>query len=215
MFLIPYRDDNTARSFPFLTVALIAANCWLFFRNHTPEAIALVANRYGFTTQLLFQHPEVMLSSLFLHGSILHLIGNMWFLWLFGDNIEDRFGRLPFLTLYLFSGIAGNLLQAVFSMFSAQTPVIGASGAVAGVMGSYLLKFPGSRVRTIFLLVFYPIFFRIRAFWFIGVWMIGEFVAAYFGPTDYVAHWAHIGGFIFGFIWAYGRRERYYHARSA
>ena len=117
--------------------------------------------------------------------------------------------------LYLFSGIAGNFIHALFSLSSPQTPVIGASGAVAGVMGCYLLKFPRARIRSVFILIFYPLFFRLRAFWFIGLWMVGEFVAAYFGPADYIAHWAHVGGFIFGFIWGYGRRERYYRARNA
>jgi len=212
MFLIPYRDETASRYFPFLTVALIAANCYLFFTHYHPDQIAAAANLYGFSPEAMLSHPQVILTSLFLHGSIWHLVGNMWFLWLFGYNLEDRFGRISFFVLYVLSGVIGNLTHTAFSLFSSQTPVIGASGAVAGVMGAYLIRFPWAKLRCVFVIVFYPVFFRLRAFWFIGAWMVGEFVAAYLSPGDYIAHWAHVGGFAFGLVWAYGHRDKYYSA---
>jgi len=139
----------------------------------------------------------------------------MWFLWIFGDNIEDRFGRIRYLFLYIGSGILGNLLQAAFTGFESTIPVIGASGAVAGVMGSYFVKYPFSRIRSLFLLIFYPLILRIPALILLGVWMAGEFTAAAMAePTDNVAHWAHVGGFIFGVLWTWGRRDRYFRARG-
>jgi membrane associated rhomboid family serine protease len=212
MFLLPYRDENTTRSFPLFTLLLIAVNIYAYFVLQGAQG-PLLAAEYGFSPGLLLQRPSVMLTSLFLHGSIWHLAANMWFLWLFGDNIEDRFGRLSFLLLYLLSGIAGNFVHFLFSLLQTQLPVIGASGAVAGLMGTYLYKFPRARLRCVFLLVFYPIFLRIRAFWFIGLWMLAEFFAAYLTPTDYIAHWAHVGGFAFGFSWAIGRRESGYRSK--
>jgi len=168
----------------------------------------------GFTPKALLSRPYVVVTSMFLHANPLHLIANLWFLWLFGDNIEDRFGRLPFLMLYLLAGVVGNLTHALFTFGHSDLPVIGASGAVAGLMGSYLIRFPNARIRCMFLIIFYPVFFRLRAFWFIGGWMLIEFIAAYGTPNDYVAHWAHIGGFALGFAWAYGRRDRPYSRRG-
>ena len=214
MFLVPYRDDNPSHSFPFLTLILIAINVVVFFRTTVADTLANMVTLLGFTPEALLVRPYVVFTSLFLHANLLHLVGNMWFLWLFGDNVEDRFGRLPFLTLYLLSGVAGSFANTLFSLHNVNMPIIGASGAVAGVMGSYLIRFPTARVRCVFFIIFYPIFFRMFAFWFIGMWMLVEFIAAYLSPADYVAHWAHIGGFILGFAWTWGRRDRPYSRRS-
>lgn len=210
MVIIPYRDENPSRTAPLLTLALIAANTYVFARYCRPGAVTSVATHFGFSLASLAERPQVMVTSLFIHSGWLHLLSNMWFLWLFGDNMEDRFGRLPFLSLYLLAGVAGNLVNAALSMGDPATPVIGASGAVAGVMGAYAWLFPRSRLRCLLLLVFYPILVRLRAFWFVGLWMTGEFLAAYFGMQDFIAHWAHLGGFGFGLAWAMGRRGRRY-----
>ena len=171
--------------------------------------------RFGFTPAALLNHPEVAVTSTFLHANLLHILSNMWVLWIFGDNIEDRFGRLRFIFLYLASGIAGNITNAIFTGFSSTFPVIGASGAVAGVMGSYLVRFPFARVRTLFLLIFYPIILRIPAVVFLVIWMAGEFLAAIaYATNDYVAHWAHVGGFLFGVLWTWGKRDKFYRAKG-
>jgi len=206
----PYRDENPSRSFPLLTLLLIGVNSYLFVRTAIPESLESVVQHFGFTPELALQRPYVLITSTFLHGGWLHLIGNMWFLWLYGDNIEDRYGRLPFLGLYLLAGIVGNFTHAFLTGFDSTLPVIGASGAVAGVMGSYLIRFPMARIRCVFLLVIYPILPRVHALFILGMWMVLEFYQAWIAiPGDHVAHWAHVGGFMTGVIWTLPRRGRY------
>lgn len=207
--IIPYRDENPSISFPTFTITLIALNVILFYLSSMMGGIKVVANNFGFMPNALIDRPWVILSSILLHANFIHLIGNMWFLWLFGDNIEDRFGRINFLILFVLAGIAGNFTHAAFNLFRSDMPVVGASGAIAGIMGSYMVRFPKARIRCIFFIIFYPIFFRLSAVWFIGGWLIWEFILAFLSAGDNVAHWAHIGGFVFGFIWAYGRNDKF------
>lgn len=205
MFIIPYRDENPSRLFPFLTLTLIVVNTYFFVISlGVLDATVLI---YGFSAHDVLVRPQGLITSIFFHIGWLHLLGNMWFLWLFGASIEHKSGLVTFLTLYLLAGIAGNLTHAFSTFFQSTTPVIGASGSVAGIMGAYLYIFPWAKVRCVFLLVFYPILFKIRAFWLLGGWLIAEFLSAYAYPMDYVAHWAHIGGFAFGFSWAYMRKR--------
>ncbi len=208
MALFPYKDDTPTYSYPYLTQLIIAVNIFFFLYPLLNGFLESLYPVYGFTTFGAFKRPQTIITSLFLHANLLHLLSNMWFLWLFGDNIEDRFGRFRFLTLYLLSGIAGNFSHALFTGFASNIPVIGASGAVAGVMGSYLVRFPGSRIRCIFLLIIYPIPIKIHAFWFLGFWMFFEFFNAIQFSGGHVAHWAHVGGFATGFIWALGRKDK-------
>lgn len=208
MFLFPYRDDNRSYNYPYITIILIFLNTFLFVTPWLSGKLTAMIPVYGFSPTNLIVRPYVIFSSIFMHANLLHLLSNVWFLWLFGDNIEDKYGKFPFLVMYLIAGLIGNLTHVLFTGFQSQVPVIGASGAVAGVMGSYLVRFPGSKVRCVFLLVFYPIFLRIRAFWFLGLWMLFEFFFAFQSPSDNVAHWAHVGGFAFGFSWAVNRRAK-------
>jgi membrane associated rhomboid family serine protease len=213
--LLPYRDEAPSRTYPIFTILLIVANTVVYLLTLTQGSLELAVARFGFTPETMLHHPEVAITSTFLHANLLHLLSNMWFLWIFGDNIEDRFGRLPFLLLYLLSGVAGNLTNALLTGFDAQTPVIGASGAVAGIMGSYLVRFPLARVRSVFFIIFYPIRLRVPALLLLGLWMAGEFWSAIVAvPGDFVAHWAHVGGFLLGAIWTWGRRDRYYRAKG-
>jgi len=213
--LFPLRDENRSRTFPFLTLLLILINTLVFLYTTYGEGLVKSVERFGFTPEALLVRPKVVVTSMFLHANLFHLISNLWFLWIFGDNIEDSFGRLRFLFLYIVSGVFGNLLNAGFTDFDSAIPVIGASGAVAGVMGSYVVKFPFARVRTLFLLIFYPIILRIPALILLGFWMAAEFIAAGLAaPNDFVAHWAHVGGFLFGVLWTWGRRDRYFRARG-
>ncbi len=206
--LIPLRDEARSETAPLLTMLLIGLNITIFLFGSTGGALESLIARFGFTPGAVVKRPEALVSSIFLHANLIHLLSNMWFLWLYGDNIEDRFGRLPYLALYVLSGVAGNFVHTIFSGFDSNVPVIGASGAVAGVMGSYMVCFPKARVKTLFILVFYPIFFRLPAILLLGFWMAGEFgMAVIAKPGDHVAHWAHVGGFVLGVLW--GWRERH------
>ncbi len=134
--------------------------------------------------------PLTIVSSMFLHGSLTHLLGNMWFLWIFGDNVEDRLGRVRFIAYYLLTGSIGAVAQS-FMMPTSAVPMIGASGAVAGVLGGYILNFPHSRVLT--LVLWYAV--DVRAWIFLGLWFIGQF---FIGNDSGIAWMAHVGGFLAG-----------------
>lgn len=207
MFLFPYRDENYAKNFPIVTTLLIVCNAYFFLNPLITDNLNQLYVQYGFTPRSALTRPWVLVTSIFLHGGFIHLISNMWFLWLFGDNIEDKFGRFHLLGMYLTAGIVGNLLHAVLTGFRSDMMVIGASGAVAGIMGAYLVRFPTAKLKCIFLIIIIPISVRIRAFWFLGFYMVFEFITAFVGVFDHVAHWAHIGGFGYGFYWAYRRKR--------
>jgi membrane associated rhomboid family serine protease len=140
------------------------------------------------------------LSFMFLHGGFLHLLGNMWFLYIFGDNVEDRLGPLRYLCFYLLCGVASGVTHFLLNAQS-EVPVIGASGAVAGVMGAYFLLHPRSKILTLVPIIIIPFFFEIPAFFFLGIWFVLQFINASAGQGGGgVAWWAHVGGFIFGML---------------
>jgi membrane associated rhomboid family serine protease len=141
--------------------------------------------------------PLSLLFSLFMHGSWLHLLGNMLFLWIFGNNIEDRLGRIKFILFYLLCGIGASLAHVLFNLNSL-TPVIGASGAVSGVMGAYLALFPTARVRTLVFLFILVTTMDIPAAVFLVIWFIFQFLSA--GGGSGIAWLAHVGGFVLGFL---------------
>jgi membrane associated rhomboid family serine protease len=137
-----------------------------------------------------------VLYSMFLHGSLLHLGGNMLFLWVFGNNIEDRRGRRTYVAFYLLAGIAATFAQVAIDPES-PIPMIGASGAIAGVMGAYLVLYPNVKIKSLILLGFILLFRDIRAKWLLGLWFVSQF---FIGPNSGVAAMAHIGGFVFGLL---------------
>lgn len=153
-------------------------------------------------------HPQTItfITSLFLHGGLLHLFGNMLFLWICGDNVEDRLGHLGFLLLYLASGIIASLTHIQMTAMP-EVPSIGASGAISGILGAYVVLFPRSKIRFWYLFWFY-LFFRMGTFtlasvWAIGFWFIEQLLLGYLTLSSHavgVAYWAHIGGFVFGLI---------------
>jgi membrane associated rhomboid family serine protease len=156
----------------------------------------------------LFVNPTAWLTiftSMFLHGGLFHLLGNMWALYIFGDNVEDRMGPVRFLIFYLLCGAAAALVHVLMNPGS-MIPTVGASGAISGVMGAYLVLFPFARVITLVPLFFFPYFFEIPAIFFIGVWFAGQLVSAFMtsalAPPDVggVAWWAHVGGFVAGMV---------------
>jgi membrane associated rhomboid family serine protease len=138
---------------------------------------------------------------MFLHGGFLHILGNMWFLHIFGDNIEDRLGHFRYLIFYLLSGLAAGLIH-LLTNWDSKIPTIGASGAISGVMGAYLVLHPGARILTLIPIFFFFQFVEIPAFIFLGFWLFFQLISAGFTPKGVggVAWWAHIGGFIAGLI---------------
>ena len=140
-------------------------------------------------------------SFMFLHGGFWHLLGNMWSLYIFGDNVEDRLGHLRYLIFYIICGIASGLSHLVLN-FNSNVPTIGASGAIAGVMGAYFILHPRARILTLIPIFFIPYFLEIPAYFFLGFWFLLQFInaAGSSGQAGGVAWWAHIGGFVFGFI---------------
>jgi len=212
---IPLSDDNPLRSirFQLVTVGLIAANALVFLWQNVAAGQSAAASFAIIPAELLkvsilggpahgpydtVAVPEgvTLLTYMFLHGDILHLLSNMVFLWVFGDNIEDAMGHLKFLAFYLLCGIAGGLAHALMVPTS-PLPLIGASGAVAGVIAAYLILHP--RV-LVWVLAFRFIPLRISAAWVLGVWVATQFFMILLNQPDQVAWWAHIGGMVAGAI---------------
>jgi hypothetical protein len=212
--MFPLRDDNPPTRTPVVTRGLIALNTLAFLFQ-----VALGAESRGFLMAWGFV-PErlvagltgegaiqpvlaTLVSSMFLHGGWLHLIGNMWYLWIFGDNVEDLLGRGRFLGFYLVSGVVSALVHALFNPWS-PLPTVGASGAVAGVLGAYALAFPRARVVTLLPLVVVFHVIALPAMLVLGLWFVFQFLSGAFaaagGATGGVAWWAHIGGFAFGWL---------------
>lgn len=216
--MIPLRDNVPSQNTPWVTWLLIAVNLLIFGYQTTMPQREIIAffNQYGFIPLELNQSfsqgfgvhlvplASSLLSSLFVHGSWVHTISNMWSLWLFGDNVEDSVGHFRFLLFYVSGGVIASLAHYAFNPLST-LPTVGASGAIAAVMGAYLLMFPLARIRTLVPLFFIPFFFDMPALVFIGVWFISQVfsgVSAVLSPLSDggIAWWAHVGGFIFGLL---------------
>ena len=213
--MIPIRDNIPSHSKPYVTWALMAINTLIFLVTLIlPEAsIRNIMFLYGMVSYR-YSHPEwayetgfpddaylSFLTNMFLHGGWFHLIMNMIFMWIFADNIEDRFGHGRFLIFYLFCGILASISQFYF-MPELVVPVVGASGAIAGVMGAYFMLYPYARI-VLWVPFFIPIFFEIPAIAFLGLWVIiqlHEATTSIVAEPSFinVAWWAHIGGFIAG-----------------
>ena len=200
--MIPLRDVIPSRTTPVVTTALIAINALVFFYQWSlgPEE----GTRFIFDWGLIpaFFSWLNVLTSMFLHGGFLHAGGNMLYLWIFGDNVEDRLGHARFVAFYLFCGVAAALAQAFVSP-SSRVPMVGASGAIAGVMGAYFVMYPHSRVLVLMFLVFYINVIEIPAVFFLAFWFFMQVIgglgrAAEAASTGGVAFWAHAGGFAAG-----------------
>jgi len=203
--MIPLGDTIRSHSKPVVTILIILTNVMVFLymlsldaysQNHFISLYALTPAR--------FRIPAVI-TSMFLHGGWMHLIGNMWFLWVYGDNVEDVLGHGKYLAFYLACGVAASLAQYAVSPYS-RVPTLGASGAIAGVMGAYLIKFPHSRIKTLIPIFFFWTTLEIPAALILAYWFILQFFSG-LGSIGYsqvsqggVAWFAHIGGFIAGMI---------------
>jgi membrane associated rhomboid family serine protease len=212
---IPLKDLNPSRSYPFVNITLILANVAVFLYETglqltlSDRAFASLMREYSTVparfASFLAGHTSFeaaflpLLTSMFLHSGWLHIAGNMLFLWIFGDNVEDFFGHLPYLAFYLVCGIGSGLLHVFFNWHST-VPAVGASGAISGVMGAYILLYPRARILT--LVIIFPI--PIPAIIFLGLWFVGQFLAGVstigVRVTGGVAVWAHVGGFLLGML---------------
>ena len=211
--MIPLRDTIPTKNYPVVNNTIIGINVVIFLYQLTQGAgldrfiyiYGLVPARYSvpqisayFTTS---QQVFSFLSFMFLHGGFWHLLGNMWFLYIFGDNVEDRLGHMRYLMFYLICGVASGLSHLLLNTNS-NVPTIGASGAIAGVMGAYFILHPRARILTLIPIFFIPYFLEIPAYFFLGFWFVLQFLnaAGSHAQISGVAWWAHIGGFVFGII---------------
>jgi membrane associated rhomboid family serine protease len=230
--LLPIRDENPSRGRPFATWAIVLACAFVFFRlqpSTGPEAGAFVFENATIPCEVTTGQPlsiaeiegapcssatedpafpsksvsRSLLASLFMHGSLGHLLGNLWVLWIFGNNIEDKMGHGRFVVFYVIGGLLASLAH-VANTPASTVPVVGASGAIAAVMGAYLVLFPTARVQSIIPpFFFWP--FRVPAFVFLGVWFAGQFALA--GEESLIAWEAHVAGFVVGAAYAALRRR--------
>jgi membrane associated rhomboid family serine protease len=226
--MIPYRDENETQRTAYITIAIIVLNVvvWLFIEGAgmtRPMGTAIC--NYGLIPAELTEtrpagtpafpvdrelacvtdpgrQPMNLLTSMFMHGGWMHLIGNMWFFWLFGNNIEDSMGHLRFIVFYLLCGLVAALLQVLFSPTSL-IPMVGASGAISGVMGAYLILYPRVKVYAILPLFIFWTTVALPAWVMLGYWMVVQFfggLQSFSSKGGGVAFWAHVGGFVAGVV---------------
>ena len=211
--MIPIRDTIPSKNYPVVNTALIGINLFVFLvelmqgpaLDKFVYIYGLVPARYTVPEVSAYFSPGMQLFSflsfMFLHGGFLHLLFNMWSLYIFGDNIEDRLGSLRYLAFYLLCGLASGAAHLLLNPQS-NVPTIGASGAIAGVMGAYMLLYPRSKVLTLIPIIIIPWFVEIPAFFFLGLWFLMQLfnAAGDAGSAGGIAWWAHIGGFVFGML---------------
>lgn len=221
--MIPLKNLSPRRTFPLMTMVLIVANVIVFLHQLAlgPQGNMAFLETYGLVPAkiqwaLSGRHVTMgaaftpFFTSMFLHGGILHILGNMWFLWIFGGNVEDRLGHAFYLIFYLICGLGSAATQTIFS-WGSRVPAIGASGAISGVLGAYILFLPGSRILTLVPLFIIWFTAQIPALVFIGLWFMLQFLSGLgsLGTTSSggVAWWAHVGGFVLGLLLASGVRS--------
>ncbi|MEW5806165.1 MAG: rhomboid family intramembrane serine protease [Acidobacteriota bacterium] len=222
--MIPLRDENPTRTFPFVTIAIIVSNVIVFGYEVLlpPELLENLLRRYAIIPYNLvhfsistqpsgFPNIFTLISSTFLHGGIWHIVGNMLFLWIFGNNVEDALGHFKFIFFYFISASVAGLSQS-FTSPDSYIPVIGASGAVAGVLGAYFVLYPHARVVTLFWLFIFIRIVKVPALVFLALWFFLQVM--YAGMGGGIAWFAHIGGFIAGILMilpAWLRRKHFLH----
>jgi membrane associated rhomboid family serine protease len=216
--MIPLRDSVPPKNFPVVNWLIIIANLAVFmFELRMPESrLEAFFYQYGLVPSRImpaFADPgnlrlgvlTTFVSNIFIHGNFMHFIGNMWFLFIFGDNVEDKMGKVNYLLFYFFVGLLAGMTHFVLYIHS-DIPAIGASGAISGVMAAYMFLFPRSRIITLIpIFVILPLLISIRAFVFIGIWFViqlfnGTRHLLFHGAATGIAFWAHIGGFVSGML---------------
>ncbi|HEY9094028.1 MAG TPA: rhomboid family intramembrane serine protease [Candidatus Cryosericum sp.] len=218
--MVPIRDDAPSRTFPLVTFLLILANglVWMWELSlGGGTALDTFFYRYGFIPGILTGAQPIpswalspyvltILTSMFVHGSWSHILGNMLFLWIFGNNVEDYLGHARYLLFYLAGGIVAALVQ-LLSGPGSDVPTIGASGAIAAVMGAYFFVYPTARVQVLVFFIFITTI-HVPAWIFLGVWFLMQLFEGTYGAAQGVAVWAHVGGFLFGLMIAWIDRTR-------
>ncbi len=212
--MIPLYDKNRTKHFPIITISIITI-CIIeyVFQIFIIKNYEMYIYKFAFIPSHIYNFKEFYryITHIFIHGSIMHIIGNMLFLWVFGDNVEDKFGRIGFIEFYIFAGISAALFQGGASIIlgNANIPMIGASGAISGLMGAYLLLYPKAPILTIipFRLIYVP------AWVYIIFWFLIQAFSSYssIAQEGGVAYFAHIGGFVFGVLYTliYKKRKKY------
>jgi len=207
--MIPLKDDTPRYTFPYVTIAIIVINVLVFiyqlalgYKGMERFIYSTAAIPYEVThfvdvgARAVVPPPFTLFTAMFVHGGLLHLGGNMLFLWIFGDNIEDALGHFKFIIFYLLMGLIASLVHITLSGSSSMMPMIGASGAIAGVLGAYFMLFPRAKVITLIFLVFFVTLVRVPAVFFLAVWFFFQLLGS--GTGGSVAWYAHIGGFVAG-----------------
>ncbi len=228
--MLPLTSDRPIQTFPFVTVGLILANLWVFWLQVFSEgSLHMSVMRYGMIPADLFQWGptaidgrvaalKTVATSMFMHGGLLHLGGNMLYLWVFGRNVEDDFGHFRFLVFYLVAGLFATLAFAA-AYPGGTSPLVGASGAIAGVLGAYFLRFPFSRIRILFFFIIIIRVIAVPAFFLLGFWFAMQIGSCYIAKTAAegaagqggVAWISHIAGFVFGLVFTlFELRRRFY-----
>jgi len=225
--VFPIGDEHNGRLLtPYVNYTLIAINIVVFLYQlllPEPELLEFIF-RWGAIPAEISQGQDLfgLVSSMFLHGGWLHIAGNMLFLWVFGDNVEDTMGHVSYLLFYLLTGLAAGLAQVVIDSGS-QIPLVGASGAISGVLGAYIMLFPHGRIRTLVFLGFFITVVLIPAWVQIGLWIVLQFFNGFASlgvrteEGGGVAYWAHIGGFIagMGLVWLFRDKDAVDRQRAA
>ena len=202
--LFPYKDDNPRILVPYVTYCIIGINALIFVLQFNlgisdPSAEKAFIYRFGFIPADF--SIITIFTSMFLHGGISHIMGNMWFLWVFGDNVEGVLGHLKYAIFYLMCGLAATISQLLINPNST-IPMVGASGAIAGVLGMYMIRFPHARVHVFAFIIIFFTTFRVPAMFVLGFWFFNQLTNGFgslgFDTTGGVAWFAHIGGFIAG-----------------
>jgi membrane associated rhomboid family serine protease len=217
--MIPLRDTVPSKTFPIVNWLIIIANLFVFIAElrMSESQLETFFYQYGLVPSRIMPalrgdpsaiRPGVLTtfaSNIFIHGNFWHFAGNMWFLYIFGDNVEDRMGKVNYLLFYLLAGLLASITHFVLYIHS-QVPAIGASGAISGVMAAYMFLFPRSKIITLIPIFFIlPLFVTIRAFVFIGIWFVIQLINGtghllFHGAATGIAFWAHIGGFVAGML---------------
>jgi len=218
--MLPLYDTVRTYKFPFINIVLIVANvlAFLYESQLSPSALEGFIFDWGLVPAHLISNPVTawvtIFTAMFLHGGWFHLLSNMWFLYIFGDNVEARMGGMRYLIFYLLSGVAAVFLQT-YLLPGSNIPMIGASGAIAGVLGAYLISFPRSRVASLVPILFIFTIVEIPAAIFLVLWFISQLYSGLFAmqgaAASGIAWWAHIGGFVFGVlaVFFFARRTTY------
>ncbi|MBI5902594.1 MAG: rhomboid family intramembrane serine protease [Deltaproteobacteria bacterium] len=208
--MIPLKDDIPSSTFPFVTISIIVINVLVFvyqtaigiqgaetFIYRTAAIPYDITHFLDAPTRSVAPPPFTILTSMFVHGGLFHIAGNMLFLWIFGDNVEDTLGHFRFVIFYLFTGTAASLTHIIMEPAST-VPMIGASGAIAGVLGAYFILFPKANIKTLIFLFFFVSVVRIPAVVFLGFWFVLQLLSSGAAGAGGIAWYAHIGGFIAG-----------------